>query len=101
MMKNYRIYFGLGGGFGHEYETVEAVDQEDAENIAYHKALEAYENYEGMHGVPTAEEVAEEEGIDPDDPDYHAAMDDAYREVKEGWVSYGIVDGEDGDEPQL
>ena len=58
----YKIYAGLGGGFGSatsqgvfEYDSMQ-----EAEEDAYNLAIEAYESYGGLHGLTTWDECRQE-----------------------------------------
>ena len=58
----YKIYAGLGGGFGgatsqgvFEYDSLR-----EAEEDAYNLAVEAYESYGGLHGLTNWDECKQE-----------------------------------------
>jgi len=85
-MPKFVIKYGLGGGFGgaerNEPEIIEARNLEDANSYAYEKAVQEYQSYEGLHGLRTAEEIAEEDGLD------EADVEQAYIEEMESWLDY-------------
>ena len=54
----FKIIFGCGCGEVEEY--IEAIDFEEAERIAEQEAIENYESYEGLHGVLSREEIADQ-----------------------------------------
>lgn len=86
-MPKYRIYAGLGGGFGGaEYiETSEFQDEEQAMLYAWEAAMEVYDGYAGMYGISSYEELAEEY------PDYgDDELEDMYLEEAESWLDYYV-----------
>ena len=87
-MDKYNIYAGLGGGFGGaNYKfTIEANSLEEAEDVAYQKAIEEYEEYEGFYGLKTWTDCAEESGVY--DSSY---IDDLYNDEIESWIEYYAV----------
>lgn len=98
----FKIYAGLGGGFGGaEYiGTFEFENQDEALEYAYQAAIECYESYEGEHGLLDWNECREElknSGYDYDDGE----VDEYYGDEIESWVDYyvdpatGPDDGED------
>jgi hypothetical protein len=101
-MPKYRIYAGLGGGFGganYQY-TEEFVDKAEANDAAYQCAIEEYESYGGMHGLMSWEEAREEAEQsfstgDEDDDDYNneieSVAEEIYNESMEGWLDYQAV----------
>lgn len=85
-MKQYKIFTGLGGGFGgaREYGTYEVSSQDDAEQYAYEVACEEYEGYAGLHGLRSVDDIIEEEGY------CEVEAEDAYNEERESWLSYYV-----------
>ena len=86
-MTKFKIFAGLGGGFGgarfvgiEEHES-----RSEASKNAYEYAVEEYESYGGLHGLRTREEVMEEDEIEDED-----IGDEAYREEIEGWIEYYV-----------
>lgn len=57
-LKYYRITYSCGCGESEEY--IIAADYTEAEKYAYEMAVEDYHSFEGLHGVRTLEEIAEE-----------------------------------------
>ena len=86
----YNIYAGLGGSFGGpRYEGTLDSTLEEAEHTAYELAVEEYQSYEGFHGIMTWEDVAEAEGLNPnEDMD---SIDEAYQDEIESWIEYYVV----------
>lgn len=92
----YKIYAGLGGGFGgatyqmtEDYATID-----EALEDTYNLSVEEYQSYEGMHGVMSWEdrrEDLEESGFDYDDE----SVDSRYQEELESWLSYYVEPAED------
>ena len=97
----YKIYAGLGGGFGganyegtHEFDT-----QDEALKYAYHAAVECYQSYEGNYGVLDWEECKEaciESGWNYDDD----TVDDYYLEEIESWIDYYVDSAEGPDDTE-
>ena len=104
-MPNYRIYAGLGGGFGGaSFEGIyEYRNQEEAERAAYVMAAEEYESYAGMHGLldydGIREDLEESGFIDTiDENEIDDMVDNAYMEYMESWLDYRAEEvTDDGD----
>ena len=78
-MSMYRIFAGLGGGFGgaKEIDELEFKTEDEALDYAYHQAFEIYEGYTGMYGLRGITEIMEDAeeimGEEADSwPDYYA-----------------------------
>lgn len=84
-MPKYKIFTGLGGGFGGATEHIieEFENLEDAEEYAWEEACEEYESYGGMHGLFNREEALEEYS-DLTEED----LDAMYDEDRENWIEY-------------
>lgn len=88
----FKIYAGLGGGFGgaNYVDTIECETQDEAMEIACQSAIEEYESYEGNHGLLSWDECREdliESGWeDPSDED----VNDQYNEEIESWIDYYV-----------
>ena len=96
-MDKYNIYAGLGGSFGGaNYKfTIEANSLEEAMDIAYQEAVEEYQQYEGLHGLKTWIDCAEELGVDIEEEDSED-VDDLYNSEIELWIDYyAILTSED------
>ena len=97
-LKCYRLYAGLGGGFGGaSYAgTYMYHNRDEAEMGAYELAVEEYESYGGMHGLYNWDECYEEckeEGYITDDMsegDANAIVDEYYRDCMEQWLDYYV-----------
>jgi len=77
----YIIMYGMTGSFNSEEYVLELCYTLDiASKISYENAVEEYQNYEGLYGLRTLEEIAEEEGEE------HA--DIIYLEEVESWIQY-------------
>ena len=90
-MKKFRVFAGMGGGFGgaKDYGVYEFKNAEEAERYAYEMAVQEYQSYEGYHGIISWGEIAEnpeefglEEGYTEDD------INEIYNEEIDGWISY-------------
>ena len=93
-MAQYKVYAGLGGGFGGAkyIETVEAASEEEAADIAYECAVEEYESYEGLHGLVSYGDVIdnpEEYGLD-EDCQNEEYLWEAYEEERSTWLDYYV-----------
>ena len=95
----YNIYAGLGGSFGGaQYRgTGEFENFDDAEDYAYRTAVEDYESYEGYYGILSWYDVAQENELDPDNPDDEEEINELYCIEKEDWIDYYAVLFEEDD----
>lgn len=95
----YNIYAGLSGSFGGaQYRgTGDFSSIDSAEEMAYQCAVEEYESYEGYHGILSWYGVAQENGLDPDNPDNEEEINDLYSMEKEDWMEYYAVLFEEDD----
>lgn len=88
----FKIFAGMGGGFGgaQYHGTYEFADIEEAIKDACLKAEEEYQSYEGCHGIMSWQDCYEDLydffGEEPDEVD----VDLHYREEIEGWISYYV-----------
>lgn len=85
-MPKYKIYAGLGGGFGGaRYETTEEFEKEEqAEEFAWECACQQFDSYAGLHGLQSVEDIMEEEGCDEED------AEEMYNEQRENWIDYYV-----------
>jgi hypothetical protein len=85
-MPFYKIYFGLGGGYGGaRYDSTEEFDnEEEAEEYAYERACETFESYNGLYGLQTVEEIMKEEGVDEE------YAEEMWNEQRDNWVDYRV-----------
>ncbi len=90
-MAKYELFAGMGGSFGgaescgvYEYDTAE-----EANAAAYELAVEEYQSYEGLHGIPSYEDVRREyiEMYGDEDPD-EDFVQEYYEEEMSGWIEY-------------
>ena len=91
-MAYFRITYGCGCGENEEY--MEFDSQQEADNAAYQLAIEDYESFEGLHGIRSMREIAEEDfEVDLDELDFDTAMyidiETTYIEERESQISYG------------
>lgn len=98
-MKKWRIYAGLGGGFGgaNDCGVYEFRNKEKALDFAYTEALSIYTSYEGSHGILSWKEC-KEDLIDsyPDIEVDDEMVDNYYCEQVESWIDYYVEpEGED------
>lgn len=78
------IGVGLCGGFGgiHTYEVIEADSLEEAEKLAYEASCENYEQYEGLYGLRTVNDIIEEDKVNEEE------AEEIYIEERESWLNY-------------
>lgn len=90
-MAQFELFAGMGGSFGgaqscgiYEYDT-----EEEANAAAYELAVEEYQSYEGLHGIPSYEDVRDEyiEMYGDEDPD-EDLVQEYYEEEMSGWIVY-------------
>ncbi len=81
----YIIGYGLGGSFGGQrnFEVVEADTEKEASELAWGRACEEYESYEGNRGLRDISEIMEEDGVEDEDE-----AREIYEEEREGWLDY-------------
>ena len=94
---NYRIYAGLGGSFGgaNYIETKEFRSEEEAAEYAYECALEVYDSYEGLNGLPSMQDIADENDLDLDNSEDQIIAQEMYNEEVEGWLDYYVEEDEE------
>lgn len=91
-MAYFRITYGCGCGENEEY--MEFNSQQEADEAAYQLAIDDYESFEGLHGIRSMREIAEEDfEVDLDELDFDTAMyidiETAYLDERESQISYG------------
>lgn len=91
-MKYFRITYGCGCGENEEY--MEFNSQQEADEAAYQLAIDDYESFEGLHGIRSMAEIAEEDfDVELDELDYDTAMyidiETTYLDERESQISYG------------
>ena len=91
-MTYFRITYGCGCGENEEY--MEFSSQQEADEAAYQLAIDDYESFEGLHGIRSMREIAEEDfEVDLDELDYDTAMyidiETTYLDERESQISYG------------
>ena len=90
-IRKWKIYAGLGGGFGNaKYIRTFTGPKDQAEKEAYYAAIEEYESYEGLHGLRTVDEIMEEDEIEDQDE-----AEQVYNDERESWLEY-YVEPDDG-----
>jgi hypothetical protein len=91
-MAFYRITYGCGCGDNEEYMIFNS--QQEADEAAYQLAIDDYESFEGLHGIRSMREIAEEDfEVELDELDFDTAMyidiETTYMEERESQISYG------------
>lgn len=92
-MAQYKIYAGLGGGFGGaQYIGTETFETEQAAyDYAFECACEEYDSYEGLHGLTLYNDIyenPEDYGLDEDATEEE--IEDAFSNEREGWIEYYV-----------
>jgi hypothetical protein len=96
ILAKFKIYAGLGGGFGGaQFQGIwEFADKNEAESQAYDLAYEEYESYGGYHGLYTWESMREEIADYEYGGDIDAVPNDEvdlrYNEDIESWLTYYV-----------
>lgn len=82
----YKIYAGLGGGFGGAtyQETGTFANKKDAMDYAYELAVQEYEQYDGLHGLRSVDMIMDEEGYSEEE-----AYDEWCQEM-ESWLDFYV-----------
>lgn len=90
-MAKFELFAGMGGSFGgaQSYGVYEYDNIEQATEAAYELAVEEYQGYEGLHGIPSYEDVRNEyiEMYGDEDPD-EDLVQEYYEEEMSGWIVY-------------
>lgn len=98
-------FFGTYGcNAGGDYNiALEASCSFKALNWCYESAVEERESYEGLHGVRSFEQIAEDEGYTAEEmsPDEVFYVDKLYQEEIEGDIFYNIVPFDESNEEHL
>ena len=107
-MPRFKIFAGLGGGFGgkcYQYTTEDGYDKETATEEAYQQACDIFENQigNGIEGYEDWRQEAES-NIDFDEipeEEWESAiseyMDGAEAEARESWIDYAAVEVKEGE----
>ena len=120
-MPFFKIYHGMGGGFGgaqYDY-TGEFEDREEAMEEARRLAVEDYESFEGCHGIMDLDDCRRalliDAGVDEDTIDdysgdfevlmaeYDVSEDDVadmYEEEVESWISFRVTPADGADDTE-
>jgi len=85
-MPKYKIFYGLGGGFGGtSEEKIKEFDNEDeAEDYAFSCACEKYESYVGSYGLRDIHQIMEQDEVDEDEAEI------IFNEERESWLDYYV-----------
>ena len=87
--KFYKITFGCGCGENEDFITAENYD--NAIRYAYESAVEDYMSYEGYHGIPGLNDIANEmfnKEFDELSEDEQEAVEEEYDQTIESWIDY-------------
>lgn len=90
----YKIYAGLGGSFGGAtYQYTEDFDtEEEALDVAYDFAVQEYESYEGLYGLPSWEDARDElsKAYGPDEEPSEDDIREVYLDHRDNWLDYKV-----------
>ena len=97
-MTKYNLYAGLTST---NYKgTIECTNLDAALDYAYALAIEEYESYAGLHGIPSWEELEQEvrdmyaaeiDAGEYDEEDIHSMTQDSWNESVESWIQYEAI----------
>ena len=59
------------------------VTEQEALDIAYYKAIDDFDSYEGMYGLRTIEDI-----MDEDDIEYYDEAEQIYQGERDSWLNY-------------
>lgn len=84
----FKIYAGLGGGFGGAIyiETEDFDSENEAGEEAWRHAIDEYDSYGGLHGLRGVIEIMEEDDVNEDE------AYEIYEEERESWLDYYVVE---------
>lgn len=94
----FNIYMGLTST--HYVGTVDCKDRDEALDYAYELAIEEYETYAGLHGIPSWEELEQEiydcysteiDAGEYDESDIESMTQDLWNEEVESWIQYNVI----------
>lgn len=91
----FKIYAGLGGSFGGaDYiGTYTFADYSEAEDFAYHEALDAYKMYEGSNGLLSYADCLDELKDElPDDGTLEDAAEEVYLNYVSDWIEFHAIE---------
>lgn len=73
--------------------AIDATDMEAALRFCYDNAVEDRDSYEGLHGIQSLAEIAEDEGfvVGGMSSNEESYIDDLYNEAIENDITYGVV----------
>lgn len=84
-MNQYRIIYGLGGGFNIKSEGVyECKSTEEAEELGYELAMQEYDGYAGMYGLRDIDMIMEQDECSEDE------ANGIYLEEASSWIYYEV-----------
>lgn len=94
-MKYFKITYSCGCGENEKY--IEARDIVEASTFAYQEAIEEYTIYEGLHGIRSFADIAEEDfevdlSEEIEDEELLAEIDEAYDMEIENTIYYNAVE---------
>ena len=97
-MKKFKCWYGLNGSFGgaRYYEIEEFENEEKAYEYAWELACEEYSHYDGLHGLRSIDEIAEDEELDLDNDEDLQVAEEIYNDEREGWLDYWVEEIKEG-----
>ncbi len=88
----FKIFHGMGGGFGGaSYDvTIECKTKEEAEEYARSAAIEDYQMYEGCHGILSQDDIFEDFVESFGENPTEEEVETRYMEEIESWIVYYV-----------
>ena len=87
-MPYYKIKYGLSGGFGGcengDEQILKCKNEDEANRQGWVLACEYYEQYDGLYGLRSVEQIMEEEEVDNDE-----ALK-IWEQEREDWLDYKV-----------
>ena len=98
-MNWYRLYISSVGGGTVCEGPLEFSSKDIATQAAYDMAVEDYESFEGLHGIPDIGDIMEDkEGYNLSEDASEDECWEAYYEQRESWLSYWVEEALDSDD---
>ena len=98
-MNWYRLYVSSVGGGTVCEGPLEFSSKEIATQAAYDMAVEDYESFEGLHGIPDVGDIMEDkEGYNLSEDASEDECWEVYYEQRESWLNYWVEEALDSDD---
>ena len=98
-MNWYRLYISSVGGGTVCEGPLEFNSKDIATQAAYDMAVEDYESFEGLHGIPDVGDIMEDkEGYNLSEDASEDECWEVYYEQRESWLNYWVEEALDSDD---